>query len=432
MTYQDATDYLFNLERFGIKLGLDRMTSFLEAIGNPQAQFKAIHVAGTNGKGSTCAILESILRQSGAKTGLYTSPHLVRAEERIKINGVPIDTADFLNYVVQFQPLIDKFRMTFFESLTAIAFHYFAQHQIDIAVLEVGLGGRLDATNVVTPQQTLITSISYDHQLVLGRSLEQIAGEKAGILKPGVPCFTNNNDPLIVNIIKQKCDSLGCQFFPVWELVEIGSAVFAPESSRFDLKIGSQLFTQLEIPLAGRIQLDNAALAVFSAFNLDPHCCAVTPESIYKGLRTVNWHGRLQLIKDVPRVLVDVAHNSGGMSVFVSNLKDIYEYNRLICILGVMEDKDCASMLKTLSTVADTLIAVAPQYKRALPAEEIARTAAPFFREVVTIPRINEAFAYALSRTSVRDLLCIVGSHFTVGELLSPENRKQFGFNIFL
>lgn len=426
MTYQETTDFLFNLQSSGIKLGLERMLIILDALGNPQKKFQSIHIAGTNGKGSTSALLEAILRDAGKRTGLYTSPHLVNVEERIKINGAMIVRDDFVKCVEILRPHIVHFKTTFFESLTALAFYYFALHNVEIAILEVGLGGRLDATNVVKPLQTLITSISHDHQHILGESLEEIAGEKCGILKPKVPCLTNNEQTAVLEVLKQKCEAIPCELLPILEKTKISNLILTPEYSRFDLEFDEHRLPNIEIPLAGKHQVKNAALAICSALKLPAHYVNISHAAIYHGIRQAYWPGRLQLIKKNPRVLIDVAHNADGISALVSNLRAIYNFDNLICLFGVMKNKNYKMMLKTLSTITNLLITVTPEYKRSLPAEELSGAARPFFDRVETIPEISKAFEYALSIASAKDLICVVGSHFVVGELIKPGNLKKF------
>ena len=426
MTYQETTDFLFNLQSFGIKLGLERMTAFLEAIGNPQKKFQSIHIAGTNGKGSTSAFLESILRHAGKRTGLYTSPHLVKVEERIKIDAVEINQDDFIKSVEILLPHIKYFKTTFFETLTALAFYYFAQKNVEIAVVEVGLGGRLDATNVIQPLQTLITSISFDHQHILGQSLEKITREKAGILKQNVACITNNESPQVLNILKNMCVSLHSEFFHIFEKVNLSNIKLTSEFSRFDFEFEKHKLSKVQIPLAGENQLKNAALAICSALLLSQVDIDISIEDLYTGMRNAYWPARLQLVKSNPRVVIDVAHNSDGISSLVSNLQKLYEFENLICIFGVMKDKDYRSMLTMLSSVTNIFIFVTPNYKRALPAETLAEAATDFSNLVKIYPTIDEAFEYAMSIATKEDLICVTGSHFTVGELISPLNCKRY------
>lgn len=428
MTYQETTNFLFNLQSSGIKLGLERVTAFLDAIGNPQQKFQSIHIAGTNGKGSTAAILESILRHAGKRTGLYTSPHLVKAEERIKMNGTEISQADFIKSVELLVPHIERFKTTFFETLTALAFYCFAQEDVDIAIVEVGLGGRLDATNVIQPLQTLITSISLDHQHILGESLEKITHEKAGILKQNVSCITNNESSEVLNVLKTMCESLQCEFFPIFEKVNLSNIKLFRESSQFDFRFEKQNFTNIQLPLAGEHQLKNAALAICSALKLPKSIVNISPKDLYSGSHDAYWPARLQLIKLNPGVVIDVAHNSDGMKTLVSNLLKLYDFDNLICIFGVMKNKDYNSMLKTLSSITEKLIIVTPDYKRALPVEELAAAAQQFFDRIITFPAIDKAFEYAASIATKNDLICVTGSHFTVGELISPINCCRFGF----
>ena len=429
MTYKDATDFLFNLQAFGIKLGLERMTAFLEAIGNPQQKLQSIHVAGTNGKGSTSAMMESILRQTGRRTGLFTSPHLVNVEERIKINGRDIDRDDFLRCVEFLEPFIKAHQTTFFESLTGIAFYYFAQKSVEIAVIEVGLGGRLDATNVIRPLLTLLTPISLDHQHVLGDSLEAIAGEKAGILKPGIDCLTINENPDVLAVFEAHCRRQKCRFFPLLNKAKISNVDQTAGQTIFDLEFEGQRLTDIQLSLNGTFQIKNATLAICAALKLAETGIPISHKQIRLGLKHVHWPGRMQLIKHNPRVLIDVGHNPDGMSMFVSSLPESYTFEKAICILGVVNNKDYDSMLQILSRLTDTIIVTEPDYKRALPVGVLATSARTYFKEVIAKPTVLRAFEYALKRVSDNDIICAIGSHFLIGELLHPENCLNFGLD---
>jgi len=430
MNYQEATTFLFELENSGFKLGLERMHEFLGALGNPQHHFKSVHIAGTNGKGSTSAFLESILRASGVRTGLYTSPHLVHVEERIKINGENIHRDEFMDYFIRVVPFVKSYQTTFFESLTGLAFLYFAEKQVEIAVLEVGLGGRLDATNVVRPLLTLITSISYDHQHILGDTLEAIAREKAGIVKNGIPCLASNDDEAILDVLRQKCEELGSEFWPLRDHATITNKELSAFGGRFDLDFLGTRIEHLQVPLAGEHQVLNATLAVCAALKLEKDGAPISIQSIRTGLENARWPGRLQVVRENPRVLIDVAHNLQGISALVTALKTLHQFERAIILFGVMKDKDYPMMLKILSTIADDLIVVAPAYKRSLPRDELSAAARKAIQKVAERASVADAYELALSQASARDLICITGSHFTVGEFISEQNCQKYGLNL--
>ena len=324
--------YLESLEKFGINLRLERITTLLDQLGNPQQSFNSIHVAGTNGKGSTCAMIASILNAAGYRVGLYTSPHLFHYTERIKINGKEISRKEFSRLIKLMQLLAEKLELkpTVFEVLTAAAFLYFAQKKVDYAVVEVGLGGRLDATNVLTPLVSIITNIELEHTKILGNTLTKIAAEKAAIIKPHVPVVTAEIKPEPLKVIREKC-----------------------EKSRSILIGVSPNQIIREPKLLGPHQKINCATAI-AAIRLAG--IKVDHQHIRQGLKKVSWPGRFQVIQKRPLIIVDGAHNPSGTKVLRQTIQENYPGKKFSIIFGCQQDKDQGAMLKELSPIASRFI----------------------------------------------------------------------------
>ncbi len=383
--YSQILSYLFGLQRFGIKLGLANITALLENMGNPHAHFAAVHIGGSNGKGSTAAFVSSILQQAGLRVGLYTSPHLVDFSERIQVNGSPISQDRVVELTRRIRDVAEKMArngklwietdqvslpagfdaaqatITFFEFTTAMAFLYFQEKKVDIAVVEVGMGGRLDATNVIDPLASIITCISIEHAEYLGKTLKKIAGEKAGIIKAGRPLFTAAHQPQVRAVFEEKCRELHSPFY-VWgkdfrgRKQGTGSMVFQGRQYRWpDLQIG----------LAGIHQLRNASLALAAIESLIEKGWAIEETHIRRGLKETRWPGRLELIGRNPRVLLDGAHNPGATGVLRKALKGNFPRRRILLVLGIMGDKDISRMMAHLVPLADQVILTQPRMERA-------------------------------------------------------------------
>jgi dihydrofolate synthase/folylpolyglutamate synthase len=321
--------YLASLEKFGINLGLDRISILLDRLDDPQRRLKVIHVAGTNGKGSTCAMIASILKEAGFKVGLYTSPHLFKYNERIKVNGQDISDQDF-NDGLQLVEKLASQPPTVFEALTALAFWYFAKQKVDYAVIEVGMGGRLDATNVVTPLICVITNIDLEHTAILGRTLAKIALEKAAIIKPGIPIITAETKPEALKVIKHQ----------------------AEKNQSMLIQVGSQQ-EGLHSALIGEHQKTNAACAVVAVRLAGIN---VSKEAVVRGLDKVKWPARFQLVSQKPLTIVDGAHNPAGVATLIATLKAQFPGRKFTFVLGTQSDKDSASMLSLLKPVAGRIV----------------------------------------------------------------------------
>ena len=392
MSYEKDLDYIYGRELFGIKLGLKNIADLLDKLSNPQDKFKSVHVAGTNGKGSVCAFLVSILEKQGYKVGVYTSPHLVDFRERIRINEKKISKKDISEILAKVKPLVKDH--TFFEIVTAIAFLYFAQEKVDIAIVEVGMGGRLDATNVITPLVSAITNISLEHTCHLGNTIEQIAFEKAGIIKQDVPLVLSE-DINGLDVIKKVAD-------------EKSSEVFIAKTTKTDSA------------LKGDFQYENLSVALKIIKLLKIKGFKTSDESISKGLNAVKWPGRLDFISK--NILFDCAHNPAAAKVLSQELKKIKK--DIYIILGIMKDKDIEHMVAFLEPVAKEIIITRPHIARAAMPDRIAEFA---HKKVSIVGDVKDSLEYAKLKAGKEGLVVVTGSIFTVGEAFSILRPEPFG-----
>lgn len=422
------------------KFDLAHMRALLEALGHPERRFPSVLVAGTNGKGSTAATLASILRASGLKTALYTSPHLVRINERIRINGNEISDDDFAalhSHVDEgAQTLVANRRLpwppSFFEMMTAIAFEHFAGRHVDIAVLEVGMGGRLDATNVVDPRVSIVTDISLDHQKYLGDTVAEIAREKAGIIRPGGAVVTLPQQPAANDVIGNTILDLHARAVnavPFVPPVSPASPSFTqqPQAAptqptyRYPLSVLDQQIL-VETPLVGRHQLRNIALAIAAAVELHQQGFrSITAESIARGIRETSWPGRFQVFPPQdgwPEIVIDVAHNPAGAWALRSALSERYENRPLIFLFAAMRDKAISEMTEILFPLADRVIATRPENPRAASPHEIQQAAHRTSTEIELVPKVDQALLRARELAPVNAVIVITGSIYLAGEAL--------------
>ena len=354
-SYQESLDYLFSLQFFGIKLGLDNIRSLLDRVGNPQQQLRIIHVAGTNGKGSTSAGITSILHAAGYKTGLYTSPHLHNFTERIRVNTRQISEAEVVSLVDEIRPHAQQLKATFFEVTTAMALLCFARHRVDWVVLETGMGGRLDATNVVVPDLSVITPIALDHGSFLGHTLAAIAAEKAGIIKPGVTVVCAAQEPAAAEVIQQTSAELGCSLLQGDIDFKV---VVNSDAGQFSVMRGDAGAGPFTTRLPGRHQWHNLALAVAAVSELQRTGLVVPSAAMATGLTQVRWPGRLEWLGE--RILIDGAHNDAGIEALTAYLTHL-KLTDIHLIFGCKEDKQAAAMLaKLLPFVARVYITTPP------------------------------------------------------------------------
>ncbi len=423
MEKNKAIEYLYQLNELGWKLGLNKIKALLREIGNPHLKYKTIHVAGTNGKGSVCAILDSILKTAGYRTGLYTSPHLIDICERIRYQEKCITQDVLIYHIKKLRPLIEKYKCTFFEAMTAIAFDYFADQGVDVAVIEVGLGGRLDATNVVNPILTIITDIEHDHVQQLGGSREKIAFEKGGIIKKGIKCLTISRYRSVIDTLSKICLERKAELIQVAKFMHLNQILQNDKFSSFDLKVNGSVYPRLKTPLIGAHQIENAVLAVSAANILSSEHLKIRIEDIYQGLFEVQWPGRMQIIQQNPKCIVDVAHNPDGIKETLKAIGSLFAYNKLIVVLGILKNKNYNSMVRMIATMADQIIAVKPDSDRALDPTYIVKAARSFGIQALQVDSAKDGMNYAISHASCDDLILGTGSHHTVGEILNSNKN---------
>ncbi len=425
--YQDTIKYLFSLTAKGIKLRLKRIEKMLDLIGHPEHQFKSIVIAGTNGKGSTSSILASLLESAGYKVGLLTSPHLLEYRERIRINGKVIPKENLIKLVNKLKPYSERTGCTFFEITTAIAYQYFADEKVDWAVLEVGMGGRLDATNTATPEISIITNIDFDHIKSLGKTIKKIAKEKAGIIKPNGCLITNTQKEDALNIFRKICLRKKARLFCVKDQLTIENIKVHSNGTYFDIE-GIYQYRNLYLNLRGEYQTTNVltALTGFSKLKLDKVNINNREEIIRRGLKNIKWYGRLQFIQEKnPTIIVDVSHNVAGMKTFRETIRDIIGDRKLIAVFGILRDKDRFMMSKLLSEVADYIIVTTPKCKRATPIEDIMNAVAEHTKNYTVLFNVNDALNFAIQKANNDDVICVIGSLYNVGKAL-----KGLGYTI--
>jgi len=426
MSFADTVAYLYRLQQYGMKFGLDNIRRLTSALGNPQDAFCSVHVAGTNGKGSTAAMTESMLRTAGVTTGLFTSPHLVSFTERIRVNGREIPEADVValaDVVRKAAAEIPDFSPTFFEVTTAMALLYFRKMQVDWAVIEVGMGGRLDATNILMPEAVVITGIDIDHREFLGETLQQIAAEKAGIIKQGRPVITALQHPGAMEVLVRKAAEAGAVLYAFGK--DFSADVTAEDLTgiRIDYQ-GASSYKGLVVQLAGRHQAMNAAMAVRTIEEITRAFPALRCD-IARGLGLVNWPGRLQFVKEHPPLLIDGAHNPQAAAVLAAFLKKALDlYSRIILVMGIMADKDREGIMRPLLPLASEIIFTAPAYGRAASPEELAAQARSLGSFSRTAPTVSDALAMAEELAIHGDLIVVTGSFYTIGEVQEALGRK--------
>ncbi len=431
MNYHEALEYINSFTDYeklsSIRIepfDLRRIARLLQMLGNPHLRGRVFHVAGTKGKGSTAAMLASVLQAQGYRTGLFTSPHLHSFRERIRINGQPISEADLAALVEKAQPLVEDLhregsmgRITTFELTALLAFLSFDAGETDFQVIEVGLGGRLDATNVVRPLISILTSISLDHISILGTTLRQVAQEKAGIIKPNSVAISAPQEREVEEVIRQTCRSQETR------LVMLGEDVFWQRQSA-DLEGQTVLVRtqrgnyRLWIPLLGRFQCENAALVVAAVEEARTLGIEVSTRSVAEGLRSVSWPGRMQVLRRRPLLLADGAHNVHSAGVLKETIQQDLSFQRCILVLGTSLDKDIAGIARELGPLADVVVATRSRHPRSAPPALVAEEFASLGRETLVAADVPSAIAQALSLATPGDLVLVTGSLFVVADTL--------------
>ncbi|MGM9521405.1 MAG: bifunctional folylpolyglutamate synthase/dihydrofolate synthase [Oscillospiraceae bacterium] len=408
MTYDEALEYIHSINWRGSKRGLSRTVALLQKLGSPEKKLKFVHVAGTNGKGSTCACIESILRRAGYKTGLYTSPFITRFNERIKVGGRDITDGELAELVERIKPFAEaeEDKPTEFEIITALGFMFFAEQECDVVILEVGLGGELDSTNVIpTPEAAVITALGLDHTQYLGPDITDIAKAKAGIIKPHGDVVIYQAEPAAEEVIRRKCQQVGANLYRA-DFSKLQLLEHDLTGCTFDFGH----FKSLRIPLAGTYQPYNAAVAITAAELLREKGWNISDEAIIDGINSVKWPGRFELLRRDPVVMLDGAHNPHGIAATAKSLSEDFPGKKIVFLTGVMADKDIANMYPLIGPLADCFITVTPNNPRSLPAEDYAALLNCAGFEAHAAASIEDGVRMAEMRAGRDGVVCALGS----------------------
>ena len=402
MDKKQAFAFLKQLEAKGVSLGLSKTKRFLCALGNPEKGFSVIHIAGTNGKGSTAAMVESILRKAGYNTAMYSSPHLVKLNERFVVNGKQISDKTLIELVSELKQVKkqEKITLTHFEFITCLAFVYFARNEVDFAVIEVGLGGRLDATNVVKPCVSVITNVEKEHEKFLGRTVEKIARAKAGIIKKGVPLVTAEWKKQVLTVFRKECAEKGA----VLSLVE----------TPFKGKLG----------LLGGFQRWNAALAVAAVKELRSQGFVISEAAVKKGLALVKWPGRFDVIKGFPTIVLDCCHTPGAAFVLREAFQSVFPKKKAVLVVGVSSDKKLKAMAEQLAIVSKKVVATEAEYKP-MPASLVKSAFEGLGKDTVAVSNVGVAIKLAVKEAGRKGIVLVCGSCFVVGGAIQALKKAR-------
>ena len=434
MNYDAAVRYLLSLGRelaaptqaAAAKFDLENITVLSERLGRPDRAYPSAHIAGTNGKGSTASFLESILRQAGFHTGLNTSPHLEKINERIRVDGAEISDSDFADTLTRIQSVIEELlaagklraHPTYFECVTAMAFQYFADARVDFGVFEVGLGGRLDATNILTPAVSLISRIDFDHENVLGHSLREIAAEKAGILKKGVPVVVAQQRPEAREVILRRAQELGCPVVEVPLAYRVDRESLTNGCVRAQItEIATNWSATLALPLPGRFQLGNALSAVAAARVLAVRGYRITGDAIEQGIAAAVWPGRLESLQSRPDIYVDGAHNPGAARELAAFWQESFAGRKIFLLYGALRDKAVDEIAGLLFPHAAEVVFTEPRTSRAISAAQLSEIAAHHAAQSSVIADAEQALDYLVSKARPEDAIFVTGSLYLVGQL---------------
>jgi len=420
MKSKDFFDWLNNFHKFGIKLDLSRINYICKKLDNPQDKYKIVHVGGTNGKGSVCRFLGSILKESGYKTGVYTSPHLERFSERITINNEEISEKDILRIFEKLEPIVDEMEKkemtpTYFEIVTAICFLYFSIKKVDIAIIEVGLGGRFDATNIVKPTLSIICNISLEHQDRLGDTIEKISYEKAGIIKKNIPIITAAKDNALETIKKISLENKS-DFYLISEK-NWSRTSFDNKSQVFKINFLEKNY-EVKTKVLGEFQGENITLSIAATHILQKKGFKIDNKSIKKGILNKINPGRMELVSTNPLILLDGAHNVEGIKKLRESLEKDFKFDRLILVIGILKDKNYLEMLEIIVPICDKIITTKSSNKRACNPFSLKKEIEyiDYKKSVIATEIIDKAVLISKGDAGIKDMICICGSLFTVGE----------------
>ncbi len=439
-SYDSALDYLYSFVDYSLKhsselakadFNLDRMRLLMAELGNPQDRYPTVHVAGTKGKGSTCALIASGLQAAGLRVGLYTSPHLLDYAERIQIDGEPVPHEALADLVEQVKPAVARIpKLTTFEITTALGFIYFAQQHVDVAVIEVGLGGRLDATNIILPKVSVITSLSYDHMAVLGNTLSQIAGEKAGIIKPGVPVISAPQKDEALEVLEKVAAERNAPFTLVGREITFRPLSHTLDGQSLKVQNGEDVYT-FRIPLLGAHQVQNAAVAAAALWTLRTQRIGIPDEAIRQGFAEVQWPARFEVVRREPPVIFDSAHNQDSFARLRQALDDYFPRKQVYLVYGASEDKNIPGMFVEIKPLVRRLLISKSFHPRALEPEKIKDLADQAGVPNEIVPSVEEAFSRALAMSEKDGSIVLsAGSMFVTAEVMAAWKKRESGVDI--
>ena len=429
MRYEEAMKYITEVGNFGSNYGLERTHKLLEYLGNPEKDLKLIHIAGTNGKGSTTSMITEILMGAGYKVGMYTSPFIEEFEERIQINRRNIPKETLANLIDEVKVAVERVieegynHPTEFEIITVLMLLYFKKEKIDFGVIEVGLGGRLDSTNVIIPILQVITSISFDHTNLLGNTLEEIAGEKAGIIKKNIPTVIYPQEEEALKVIKNKCAAMESDLYTA-DKDNMKFVKVVNEDKPYQLLKYKEEFN-IFLPLLGEHQILNLSVAmkVIEVLN-NRKIVNITTESIIKSIKNVTWKGRLEVLSNNPYVVIDGAHNIQGIKTLSRNIKKYFKYENLHLILGILADKDVEEMIKIITPIAKQVYAVTPNSIRAELADDLKNEIVKYNANCRAFDEYEEAYLEALKNAKENDIILASGSLYMIGDMRKIINKR--------
>jgi dihydrofolate synthase/folylpolyglutamate synthase len=436
MNIDDSLKWLFNVRRFGPNRTLEPTRKYLELMGNPQNSFRSIHIGGTNGKGSTSAMIASILEAGNYKVGLFTSPHLERFNERIKINGREIsndDASRLLTYAKslfeEMQSYTEPMSLHFFDILTGVCFKYFEEKSVDFGIIEVGLGGRLDATNIITPLISVITNIGYEHVNILGPTLEDIAFEKAAIIKKNVPIVTGENKLNVLKVFLEASEKSNSELIAVENYTIYKRLNSSSDGQRFYLKTKRNYYSELQIPLLGLHQVINAATAITVIETLQKNGISIPQKSIENGLKNVYWPGRLEIIHKEPMIVLDCAKDEEATEMVKKTIKDDLDKRRIIAVVSISSDKNIEGMIKNISDIAEYFILTkhSVTYRAADP-ERLIHEIQKYGKPYDVVLEREDAFKQALEAANPNDMILVIGSVYLAGDARTFYSNLYSGF----
>jgi dihydrofolate synthase/folylpolyglutamate synthase len=430
--YTSTLGELFDLQRFSVKMGLDNITRLCQFLGNPQQAYPTIHIAGTNGKGSTSVMIQEILAGHGLRTGLYTSPHLVDFRERIRINHDLIEPAFISDFWTKIVTEVTALKATFFDTTTALAFKYFQEKNVDAAVIETGLGGRLDSTNIILPAAVVLTPINIDHIPQLGSELKNIAAEKAAIIKNGVALFCTDQLPEVEKVIRDFSAGVTAEYL-LGQAVEYRIISCSSRGTVFDFvdKLRQESFRDLRLNLLGEFQVRNALLAYLTArWFLAERKIRFNPDTLMQVFQQLQWPGRLQCISQQPLIYFDVSHNYSGFETTLDFIRSNFSPAAAVILLGLLADKEYERIVQLIVKDFKRIIVTEPNNERKLDGELLAAVFKNYGIKADLIKNPQQAFNFCVKNLNRDDVLFVMGSHFLVGELSKDINEKSLTYNL--